>query len=69
MAGDQRLIRNLSTPDHAVHILVDQVDVAIADAQIELDLRIAGKEVAQRRDQHQPRKRGRDIHPQPPARG
>lgn len=42
--------------------------MAIADAQIELDLRIAGKEVGQGGHQHQPREWGGHVHPQAPAR-
>ncbi len=68
MARDQRLIRDLSAADHAVHVFVDQVHVAIADAQIELDLRIADKEVGQGGHQHQPREGGGHVHPQTPAR-
>ncbi len=44
-AGDQGLVGEIAATDHAVDVLADQVDRAVGDAEIDLDVGITGVEV------------------------
>jgi hypothetical protein len=61
---------SLSSPpaDHAVHVVADQVDDAVTDPQVQLDVGIAGMKVRQVRNDEQLRHRGAHVHAQPAAR-
>ena len=41
MPGHQRLLGDGAAAHHAVDVVADQVDMTVADAQVELDLRVA----------------------------
>lgn len=49
--GDQAGIGQRTAADHAVSAVADQIDNAIADAEIDLDLRVAFQKAGQRRQQ------------------
>ena len=65
---DQRRHRDLSAAQHRVHVVPDHIDDAVADAHVELDLRMTRMELRQRRHQDQAREGRRHIDPQPAAR-
>ncbi|MNR60888.1 hypothetical protein D3C85_1824880 [compost metagenome] len=62
------MVGELAAAQHAVDVLADDVDHAVADAQVELDLGIARMEIGQGRHQDQPRQRAGHIDAQPAAR-
>ena len=67
-ARHQRRIAQLTDPQHAIDALADQVDLAVGDAHLHLDLRITGAELRQRRDHHQPPEGHRQVHLDAPPR-
>ncbi|MNR03063.1 hypothetical protein D3C85_1189420 [compost metagenome] len=64
------MISQLAAAHHAIDVLVDQIDDAIADAHVDLDVRVSRMKLRQRRHQNHARKRTGHIHPQsPPGHG
>lgn len=62
--GDQRLVAQRAATDHAVDVLADQIDRAVGDAEVDLDVGITGVEVRQGGDDHEDGERGADVDPQ-----
>jgi hypothetical protein len=58
----------VAAADHTVDALAEQVDVAVAAAELDHQLRVPREELRQRRRQHVPPRRRRHVDPQPPAR-
>ncbi len=68
MPRAQRQFRELAATHHAVHVLVDQIHLAVAGAEIELDIGIARLESRQGRYHDQAGQWRRHIHAQAPTR-
>ncbi len=65
---DQALIREFAGPDRAVEILGGEIGGSVAEAEIELDVRVTGMEPVQRRDDDRDRQGRAAVHAQPAAR-
>jgi hypothetical protein len=63
--GHQRLVADGAAAHHAVDVVADQVDIAVADTQVELDFRVALVKGWQRRDEDHAGQRAGHVHPQP----
>ncbi len=68
VAGYQRLVGDFPTTHDAVHVLPDQVHPPIADAHVQLDVRILRIEGRQCRNQDHPRQWAGDVHAQASSR-
>jgi hypothetical protein len=58
---DERLVRQLARAHHAVDILPDKVHGTVGHPEADLDIRIAGMKVGQRRDNDQERQRSTHV--------
>nr|GEZ30768.1 hypothetical protein [Tanacetum cinerariifolium] len=54
----------LTAAHHAIDVFADEVDHAVAHAEVDLDVRVARLEIRQRRDQHHPREGAGHVDPQ-----
>ena len=64
-SGDERLVGQLAGAHHAIDVLRDQVDRPVGHAEVDLDVRIAGMEIRQRRNDDQQRQRRADVDAKP----
>jgi hypothetical protein len=50
-----------SDPHHAIHALLQQIDRAVGQAELQVDIRVASVEFTQRRNHQQPANRARHV--------